>query len=95
MIRKVRDVQCIKNLKNSCKKIKVYSLDLKMKRNMKKMRGIEKKISEISSWDLDKGCRKFINQSTPKMRRLKKIVRKNDRKRLDKTMNTWYNDYNK
>ena len=58
-------------------------------------RGIDKRVSEISSWDLDKGCRKFINQSSPKMRRLKKIIRKNDRKRLDNFLNKCYNDYNR
>lgn len=58
-------------------------------------RGISKRVSEISSWDLNKGCRKFINQSTPKMRRLKKIIRKNDRKRLDNFLNKCYNNYNR
>ena len=56
------------------------------------MREIDKKVSEISSWDLDKSCRKFIDQSTPKRRRLKKIIRKNDRKRLDNFLNKCYND---
>ena len=55
-------------------------------------RGISKRVSEISSWDLDKSCRKFIDQSTPKRRRLKKIIRKNDRKRLDNFLNKCYND---
>ena len=55
-------------------------------------RGISKRVSEISSWDLDKGCRKFIDQSTSKRRRLKKIIRKNDRKRLDSFLNKCYND---
>ena len=58
-------------------------------------RGIDKRVSEISSWDLDKDCRKFINQSSPKMRRLKKLIRKNDRKRLDNFLNKCYNDYNR
>lgn len=59
------------------------------------MRGIDKRVSEISSWDLDKSCRKFIDQSSPKMRRLKKIIRKNDRKRLDNFLDKCYNDYNR
>lgn len=59
------------------------------------MRAIDKKVSEISSWDLDKDCRNFIDQSTPKRRRLKKIIRKNDRKRLDNFMNKCYNDYDR
>lgn len=48
------------------------------------MRQIEKKISELSAWDLNKGCRKYINQSTPANRRLKKIIRRQDRKRINK-----------
>ena len=55
-------------------------------------RSISKRVSEISSWDLDKSCRKFIDQSTPKRHRLKKIIRKNDRKRLDNFLNKCYND---
>lgn len=48
------------------------------------MRQIEKKISELSAWDLNKGCKKYINQSTPANRRLKKIIRRQDRKRINK-----------
>lgn len=59
------------------------------------MRGISKRVSEISSYDLDKNCHNIINQSSPKMRRLKKIIRKNDRKRLDNFLNKCYNDYNR
>lgn len=55
-------------------------------------RSIDKRVSEISSWDLDKGCRNFVNQSSPKNRRLKKIIKKNDRKRLDNFFNKCYND---
>ena len=47
-------------------------------------RGSYKKYSELASWDLNAGCRKFVDQSTRSNRRLKKIIRKNDRKRLDK-----------
>jgi len=43
-----------------------------------------KKVSELSAWDLDKGCRRFINQSSKWARRMKKIIRKADRKRVDK-----------
>ena len=55
------------------------------------MRNLGKRISEISSWDLDPGCRNFINQSSPKNRRLKKIIRKQDKKRLDKWFEKYYN----
>ena len=56
------------------------------------MRNISKRVSEISRWDLDKGCRNFIDQSTPANRRLKKVIRKKDRKRLDNFLNKYYND---
>ena len=58
-------------------------------------RSISKRVSEISSYDLDKSCRNIINQSSPKMRKLKKIIRKNDRKRLDNFLNECYNDYSR
>ena len=45
-----------------------------------------KKYDEIAAWNLDKGCRKYINQSTPARRRLKKKLRRQARKRLDKTL---------
>ena len=43
-----------------------------------------KKVSELAAWDLNKGCCKFVNQSSKSARRIKKIIRKNDRKRVDK-----------
>ena len=45
-------------------------------------RGRYKKFDEIAAWDLDKGCRKFINQSSPANRRLKKKLRRQARARL-------------
>ena len=41
-----------------------------------------KKLDELSAWDLNKGCRRFINQSSPANRRLKKRLRKQARARL-------------
>lgn len=41
-----------------------------------------KKFDELAAWDLDKGCRKWINQSTPAKRKLKKRLRKQARARL-------------
>lgn len=41
-----------------------------------------KKLDELAAWDLDKGCRKWVNQSTPARRRLKKRLRKQARARL-------------
>lgn len=55
-------------------------------------RNTHKKISELAAWDLDAGCRDIVNQSTRARRKLKKKIRRNDRKRLDKYAETCYND---
>jgi len=39
------------------------------------------KVSELSAWDLNAGCRNIIDQTTPARRRLKKRIRRADRKR--------------
>lgn len=41
------------------------------------------KVSELSAWDLNAGCRNIIDQTTPARRRLKKRIRKADRKRYN------------
>lgn len=41
-----------------------------------------KKFDELAAWDLNKGCRKWVNQSTPTMRKLKKKLRKQARTRM-------------
>ena len=41
-----------------------------------------KKLDELAAWDLNKGCRKWIDQSTPARRKLKKRLRKQARARL-------------
>ena len=46
-----------------------------------------KRHDELASWDLDASCRRFINQSSPANRRLKKKLRRQARKRLDKLIN--------
>lgn len=56
------------------------------------MRQIEKKLSDLSAWDLDAGCRNIVDQSTPARRRLKKRIRRQDRKRLDKFLFKCYNN---
>lgn len=50
-----------------------------------------KKFSEMAAWDLDKGCRNIINQASHGNRRLKKKIRRSDRKRLDRTFQKMYN----
>lgn len=47
---------------------------------------------ELTAWDLNKGCRNIVNQSTPARRRLKKILRRKSRKTLDNYYKTWYNE---
>lgn len=41
-----------------------------------------KKYDELAAWDLDAGCRRWINQRTPGKRRLKAVLRRQSRKRL-------------
>ena len=43
-----------------------------------------KKFGELSAWDLDPNSRKYINQSTPSNRRLKKKLLRIERKRLNR-----------
>ena len=49
-------------------------------------RGDYKKVDELSAWDLDKGCRNIVDQSTAPRRRLKKRLRKQARKRIAKSV---------
>ena len=56
------------------------------------MRAITKRVDELSAWDLDKGCRHIVNQSTPSNRRLKKVLRKKSRKQLDNYFQKYYNN---
>lgn len=39
-----------------------------------------KKYSNMAAWDMDKGCRRIVDQSTPARRRLKKILHRQERK---------------
>ena len=41
-----------------------------------------KKDDNISAWDLDAGCRRIVDQSTPARRRLRKKLRRMARKRI-------------
>lgn len=45
-------------------------------------RALYKRYDRLADWDLDKGCRHIIDQSTPARRRLKKILRKQARARM-------------
>lgn len=41
-----------------------------------------KKFDELTAWDLNKGSRKYVNQSTPARRKLKKVLRKQARAKM-------------
>ena len=43
-----------------------------------------KKRDGLSEWDLDAGCRRIVNQSTPANRRLRDRLRRMARKRLNR-----------
>ena len=42
-----------------------------------------KKVDEVAAWDLDAGCRKIVNTSTPARRRLRDKLRRQARARLE------------
>lgn len=46
-----------------------------------------KKVDELAAWDMDAGCRKIVNQSTPARRRLRDRLRRMARKRIDRRAN--------
>lgn len=46
-----------------------------------------KKIDGLSCWDLDKGCRRIVDQSTPGRRRLRDRLKRQARKRIDRRAN--------
>ena len=43
-----------------------------------------KKVDELAAWDLDKGCRRIVDQSTPGRRRLRDRLKRQARKRIDR-----------
>ena len=45
-----------------------------------------KRHDELSAWDLDTRCKRWIRQDSPANRRLKKKLRRQARKKLDKLM---------
>jgi hypothetical protein len=47
-------------------------------------RAFFKRVDNLAAWDLDAGCRRIVDQSTPANRRLKKRLRKMARKQLNK-----------
>ena len=49
-------------------------------------RSDHKKVDELAACDLDKGCRRIVNQSTPARRRLKKRLARQARKRINKLL---------
>lgn len=43
-----------------------------------------KKLDDRAAWDLDKGCRGIVDQSTPGNRRLKDVFRRRARRKFKK-----------
>lgn len=41
-----------------------------------------KKIGEYCAWDMDSGCRAFVDQSSPGRRKLRKKLKRQERARL-------------
>lgn len=46
-----------------------------------------KKVDELAASDLDKGCRRIVDQSTPARRRLRDKLKRQARKRINRRMN--------
>lgn len=51
-----------------------------------------KKDDGLSDWDLDKGCRRIVDQSTPARRRLKERLRRIARKRIERRVDETNDD---
>lgn len=45
-----------------------------------------KKVDELAAWDLDKGCRRIVDHSTPARRRLRDKLKRQARKRINRRM---------
>ena len=54
------------------------------------MKAIYKRNPDFVAWDLDAGSRKYVNQSTPARRRLKKKLRRMARKKISKILPETY-----
>ena len=57
-----------------------------------------KKLDDRAAWDLDKGCRGIVDQSTPGRRRLKDVFRRQARRKFKKggdAMQTAVDEFNR
>lgn len=54
------------------------------------MRALYKRNPDFTAWDLDAGSRKYVDQSTPARRRLKKKLRRMERKKISKILPETY-----
>ena len=43
-----------------------------------------KKLDEISAWDMDRGCRNIVNQSAPGKRRLRDVLKRQARRKINR-----------
>lgn len=48
-----------------------------------------KKDDNLAAWDMDAGCRRIVNQSTPARRRLRDKLRRMARKRIARRAEPW------
>lgn len=47
-------------------------------------RAFYKRLDEFVAWDMDPGCRRFINQHSPSRRKLKKRLKRQARARINR-----------
>jgi hypothetical protein len=47
-------------------------------------RALYKRMDELAAWDLDAGCRRIVNQQSPGNRRLKKVLNRQARAKLNR-----------
>lgn len=54
------------------------------------MKALYKRNPDFTAWDLDAGSRKYVDQSIPARRRLKKKLRRIERKKISKIIPETY-----
>lgn len=55
-------------------------------------RAFFKRIGEFAAWDLDKGCRRIVDQRTDSNRRLKRKLKRQERERLKRELSKRVDD---
>lgn len=52
-----------------------------------------KKMDDLAAWDLDAGCRRIVDQSTPGRRRARDKLRRIARKKINRRVTDGNSDY--